>query len=772
MRPLIALILTLAFALPALASNRHALVVGIDGYDQLTDLHKARSDAQAIHAALEGVGFQADLFLDTDQLGLLGALTDFAARLNPGDEAVFYFAGHGVEIEGRNYLLPTDVPAMRPGQELIVTRRALPVDDVIDTLRRRGVRLSLLILDACRNNPFPREGTRSLGSTSGLARVEAPEGTFVMFSAGAGQGALDRLSDDDPNPNSIFTRALLPRIGQPGLPLRDMVQEVRSEVRQMARTVGYDQFPAVYDQLDGSFSFHPAATPAPAAPAAGAPAAADPCAGALAVWMAISQTDAGDVLAGFARTYAGCPALAALAAERLALLQGDRSPRPAAEPAQQPPPPSPPPTPVATNPGACDLGTGAACTARGQAHERGDGAPQDYGTAVFYYRQGCEAGDGAGCAALGTLYETGRGVGTDHADAARWYRAGAEAGNPRAMNNLGWLYQNGLGVAMDYHEAARLYRASAEAGDVEGMNNFGHMLEHGLGVPRDPGAAVRWYRASAEGGSALGANNYGNAYRNGMGLARNDTEAVRWFRAAIERGDDSGMNNLGFMYQTGRGVPQNDGEALRWYRASAEAGNGFAMNNLGFMYQHGRGVAASDAEAARWYRASAEAGNSLGMSNIGFMHQTGRGVAQDDREAARWYLAAAEAGNPLGMNNMGFLHESGRGVARDDGEALRWYRAAAEAGDAWGMLNYGFWLAQGRGTAADHTAAATWLTRALRGGRGDVVQNITQRGGQIPRETLLGVQRILRDAGAYTGALDGAYGPGTRGAMQRYAQQG
>ena len=239
----------------ALAQTRHALVIGIDDYTEVPALMKARNDARAVHAALRAAGFEATLLLDSDGLTLFGALERFAARIEPGDEAVFFFAGHGVELNGENFLLPADIPAPDMGGDLLVRRLALPVQEVLDTMQGRGARLSLLILDACRDNPFPRQGTRSLGGSRGLARMEAPEGAYIMYSAGAGQAALDRLSDDDPDPNSIFTRALLPRLYTPGLPLRDMVLEVRSEVRQLARTVGHDQFPAIYDQLDGDFQF-------------------------------------------------------------------------------------------------------------------------------------------------------------------------------------------------------------------------------------------------------------------------------------------------------------------------------------------------------------------------------------------------------------------------------------------------------------------------------------------------------------------------------------
>ena len=237
------------------AQTRHALVIGIDDYDYVEPLQKARNDARAVHGALEAAGFEADLLLDGTGISVVQALEAFTDRLSPGDEAVFFFAGHGVELEGENILLPADIPAPERGGDLLVRRFGIPVQDVLDQIQRRGARLSLLILDACRDNPFPRQGTRSLGGTRGLAEMRAPEGAYIMYSAGAGQAALDRLSDDDPDPNSVFTRALLPRLTTPGLRLRDMVLEVRSEVRQLAMSVEHNQFPAVYDQLDGEFQF-------------------------------------------------------------------------------------------------------------------------------------------------------------------------------------------------------------------------------------------------------------------------------------------------------------------------------------------------------------------------------------------------------------------------------------------------------------------------------------------------------------------------------------
>jgi hypothetical protein len=326
-RRVIFILLFLSWPAGSLAQSRHALVIGIDNYVSVPSLEKARNDARSVHDVLSQAGFRSDLLLDPDQLGLLTAVNSLSGRVSPGDEVVFYFAGHGVEIDGRNYLLPKDVPQALPGGEFLVTSRALPLDSVLDLLRVRGARVSLLIVDACRDNPFPRQGTRSLGGSRGLGRVDSPpEGTFILFSAGNGQTALDRLSDNDPDPNSVFTRILLPRLSEPGVPIHELSRDVRTAVRQLARTVGHDQFPAVYDQFDGNFSVVAALPTAlvaqPAAPATGS----DPCLAILPLWTIMEQSNDTEALLSFAETYgSSCQALAVLARNRAGALSATRT---------------------------------------------------------------------------------------------------------------------------------------------------------------------------------------------------------------------------------------------------------------------------------------------------------------------------------------------------------------------------------------------------------------------------------------------------------------
>jgi hypothetical protein len=315
---LVCLVITLGNSVTA--QNRHALVIGIDDYAQVTPLQKARNDALAVSAALERLGFIVITEIDPDRRQVNQALSAFSSQLEPGDEALFYFAGHGVEVAGRNYLLPADIPAARPGDEDFVTGEAIAVDRVLNMMQRRGARVSLLILDACRDNPFPIEGTRSLGGSRGLARVDPPEGAFILFSAGTGQAALDRLSDNDLDPNSVFTRALLPRLLEPGLDIHSLARDVRRDVRALARQVNHDQFPAYYDQLAGNFSLNPRGLPAAAATPVAQPQPAPQvmdCESARRDWALIEEVEIPEIIEAFIAQYADCPLMAAMARARL-----------------------------------------------------------------------------------------------------------------------------------------------------------------------------------------------------------------------------------------------------------------------------------------------------------------------------------------------------------------------------------------------------------------------------------------------------------------------
>jgi hypothetical protein len=177
-------------------------------------------------------------------------LLAFDRAVGPGDTAFFFYAGHGFEIAGQNFLLPTDVPAATEGQEELVRDASVLADRVIERLQNKKVRTAILVFDACRNNPFERAGTRAVAGGGGLAPMtQLPEGVFSVFSAGPRQTALDRLSNNDDNPNSVFTRTFAKELTQPGINLVQVAQRTRRLVSEMAETVHHKQVPVYFDQM-------------------------------------------------------------------------------------------------------------------------------------------------------------------------------------------------------------------------------------------------------------------------------------------------------------------------------------------------------------------------------------------------------------------------------------------------------------------------------------------------------------------------------------------
>ena len=231
---------------------RYALVVGNAKYQNVSSLENTLPDAKAFAESLKGLGFNVTLHTDVGQRQFNTAVRRFKRQLKGGEEVVFYYAGHGVQLGSANYLLPTDVGGDSAGQ---VRDEAIELQKVLDSLAEQKAKFSLAVIDACRDNPFKQNG-RAIGGR-GLAPTTAATGQMVIFSAGAGQQALDKLGPSDQEKNGLFTRVFLEEMRKPGIPVDQMLRQVRQKVVQMAKDVGHEQVPALYDQAIGQFYFRP-----------------------------------------------------------------------------------------------------------------------------------------------------------------------------------------------------------------------------------------------------------------------------------------------------------------------------------------------------------------------------------------------------------------------------------------------------------------------------------------------------------------------------------
>jgi Caspase domain/Domain of unknown function (DUF4189)/Putative peptidoglycan binding domain len=232
------------FSTPAFAEKRVALVVGNSAYQNVSRLANPTNDSEAMAETLKGAGFDVvALKRDLNVNQMRRALRDFSDTVHDADIAVVYFAGHGVEIEGINYLIPVDAVLER---DIDAFDEAIPLDRLL-TVIEPARQLRLVILDACRDNPFNKTMKRTIGSRAigrGLAKVE-PESpnTMVAFAAKAGSTASDGDSK-----NSPFTAALVKYLPRPGLDLRKAFGYVRDEV---LKTTNNKQEPFIYGSLGG-----------------------------------------------------------------------------------------------------------------------------------------------------------------------------------------------------------------------------------------------------------------------------------------------------------------------------------------------------------------------------------------------------------------------------------------------------------------------------------------------------------------------------------------
>jgi hypothetical protein len=243
---LLVLLSVVAASVPARAEKRVALVVGNAAYKYTARLANPTNDADDITAALRNVGFEVTVVKDVDKRSLEMAMANFGRQAQEADAALVYYAGHGIQYQGLNYLMPVDA---RLEDEYSINYELTRIDDVLFALSKaRGVKI--LILDACRNNPLAerlssRGVNRDFAQTRGLARIEAPRGMLVAFATQSDQVAVDGVGR-----NSPFTGALLKEIEEPGIEIATLFRRVAIDVN---RATGGRQLPELSISMAGEF---------------------------------------------------------------------------------------------------------------------------------------------------------------------------------------------------------------------------------------------------------------------------------------------------------------------------------------------------------------------------------------------------------------------------------------------------------------------------------------------------------------------------------------
>lgn len=442
LRPLLlAIILLVSTPLPALA-ERVALVIGMGDYVNITPLKNTINDADKIAAKLQEVGFNVTLATNKSQSDLLDILQTFSFQAETADLALVYYAGHGVEVQGVNYLVPIDAAVTKADD---ITRVGISLNQILKAVESAR-KMRVVILDSCRNNPFTgiagfdTAGDTSLsGNTSdptapaqGLAPVNPDLGTLVAYAAKAGQVALDGLGG-----NSPYATALVEAFGRPDVEIGLMFRQVRDEV---LKNTGNLQEPYQYGSLSG--------TP---------------------FYLAGNSQGSIDVAAEADRRVAW------------ANLRPDQEPQMRAM---------------------AEGGDTRALLGLAYISLNPDQPSYDPVQAVKFLTRAADAGAADAQYELAKLYEKGLGVPVDPVKALSLYQSAAKQGLADALNDLGFLYyQGGLGVDPDQIRALDYFRQAADLRQPEAMFNYAGLIDEGQVAGAGPEDAAKYLYSALRSGS-------------------------------------------------------------------------------------------------------------------------------------------------------------------------------------------------------------------------------------------------------------------------------
>lgn len=710
----------------AAAAKRVALLIGNEKYQATSQLNNPGNDVELMKRSFEDAGFDdVKTAHDVDRATMVKALRDFEDAATGAEVAIIYYSGHGMEMNGQNFLLPIDA-TLKSDKD--VEDEAVPLDRLQRSLEG-ATKLKLVILDACRNNPFEQSMTRSISTRAvsrGLARVE-PESAdlLVAFASKAGTVAMDGEGK-----NSPFATALAKYLTEPGVDVRIALGKVRDEV---VAATNREQEPFVYGSLGGAQIFlnikevniSITNNTEQVSPNGQSAAAAD--------WQNIRDLADKDLIAAFLEKHGTDPVYRMLAEKKLKLLTEAES---ASSPDE-----------IAWD--ALKQSTDAAALTRfiERYPDSRHKAEAETQIAALEPKKGLN------------ISQTGK----DTQASRDCYLL---AGEPQSMPGF-------LGVNFLKIDSSRALTACAQAvnenpDDMMLVNMLGRAYDAGRNYPD----ARRTYQKAADGGNMYALTNLAWFSIYGTDGPVDVEKGKRMFEQAANAGNSYAQASLGWLYREGYGgVTKDFAESMRWYQLSADQGYANAMATIGWFYREGNGVARDYDQSLAWYRKAAEAGDANAMSSLGWAYQNGLGTSQDYTEAKKWYERAANVGDAYSMALLGWLFDVGNGVPQDYEQARNWYEMASNAGSAYAMGNLSRLYDFGLGTKPDPKEAARWAAASVEGGDPAKLQELKTSPNNFTPAFRKEIQLLLRDRGLYGGPVDGDFGAATQNAIDRLAQR-
>lgn len=578
---------------PASAADgrRAAIVVGNSEYP-FAPLTNPRNDAKLIANTLTELNFDVLLFYDVKKSAIKDLEDAIKTHLTGADMAVFYYAGHALQSDGQNLLLPVDT---RVDSAKNVVADAMKLNELIDIVKDDPVGVKLFILDACRNNPAAKEK----GLKEGLANTEAGSGQVLLaFATSAGEVAYDGTGF-----NSPYSSALANALQTPGLDVYDTFRTVRGDVRA---ATGGSQIPWITGSIETRFVFRPgdAATEGTTAIAqTGEGVAIDEV-----LWSFIRDSQDPADFERFVKVFPNSPHVAeatekgrvkvAALQERGLYINGNL---------------------VSTS-----------ISADAPVEASGTAASEEF---VFQ-----QAGERAVSETFriwpSILPDTQQGMRTLVTDCDLY------AGDPNDPQRAVPGVTNGLVNVRDALRACA-FSLAADINNPRLQFQFGRVLE----IARRYSWAEHFYELAGKQQYSAALINLGYMARVGMGREIDDRRAFDFYVKAAALGNLRARTDIGWAYIDGRGVPKLPEEGVLWYRLAASSGWANAITALGDAYRLGTGVKQDYVQAATLYKAAADTGQIDAMANLGQAYLEGAGVKKDVPRGLELLQRATDMGN-------------------------------------------------------------------------------------------------------------------------------
>jgi uncharacterized protein len=623
----------------AQAEKRAAIVVGNSDYP-FAPLTNPHNDARLIANTLTELNFDVLLFYDVKKTAIKDLKDAIHTHLTGADMAVFYYAGHALQYDGKNLLLPVDT---RTDSAKDVVADAMALNDFVDIVKDDPVGVKLFILDACRNNPAANQK----GLQQGLAYTEAGSGqVLIAFATSAGEVAYDGTGI-----NSPYSSALANALQKPDLDVYDTFRTVRGDVRQ---ATGNAQIPWITGSIETRFVFKPKGSDADAAGTSAVVEASDGVSIDEILWAFIKDSQDPQDFERFARVFPN----SGHAAEALAKGKVKVA--------------------ALTERGLYINGTlvSSSISADAPVEASGEQASEE-----FVFQQ-------AGERAVSETFRVwpNKLPDTDHGMKALVSDCDLYAADPNDPQRQVPGVSNGLVNVRDALRACA-FALAADVSNPRLQYQFGRVLE----IAGRFGWAEHFYDLAGKQAYSAALVELGYMARIGQGRDVDYKRAFDFYMKAAALGNLRARTNIGTAYIRGQGVPKLPEEGVLWYRLAASSGWANAITALGDSYRLGNGVNQDLPQAAALYKASADTGQIDAMANLGQAYATGAGVKKDMKQGLELLTRATDMGNQYAPFYAAMLYLKGDDNLRaDPRRALSLLQLSANRGNEWAYLQLAY----------------------------------------------------------------------------------